>query len=421
MSALTPNNGQAAALEMIGKFLKDDEHRVAVLTGYAGTGKTSLLRMISDTYGYPTILAPTGKAAVRAGEATGLGASTIHRWLYTADTDPETGGPVFVLKDVWDFIDFRGKLIVVDEASMVDKKVWTDLNYVANKARFHILLVGDTAQLPPITKDKSEYFNTLDTVTPYRHHLSEIHRQALGSPIIKASMILRSKRPYYDAMGLLTPVPASKLIETMMETRNAGGVTICHTNRRRHWLNNQIRGYKCYGDAMEDGEPLLVLQNQYAIDHYNGEIVDFNRWSVQPTLNQIVSDRFTVSTKEMNFGVGVVDGSRVMLSPEEINGSVDGSGIGLWSIRRHAKYAYDTITLGEEDKAPPYLHCNFGYALSCHKSQGSQWPEVLLVLDGSIDRMRVSERNHWLYTAITRSQEKCSYAYLPDLDWNAGS
>lgn len=419
MAALTPNAGQAAALEMIGTFLKDENQRVAVLTGYAGTGKTSSLRMIADSYGYPTILAPTGKAAVRVGESTGLGASTIHRWLYTADTDPETGGPVFVLKDVWDFIDFRGKLIVVDEASMVDKKVWTDLNYVANKARFHILLVGDTAQLPPVTKDKSEYFNTLDTVTRYRHHLSEIHRQALGSPIIKASMILRSRRPYYDAMGLLTPVPASKLIETMMETRNAGGVTICHTNRRRHWLNNKIREYKCYGEAIEDGEPLLVLQNQYAIDHYNGEIVDFNRWSVQPTLNQVVSDRYTVSTKEMNFGVGLVDGSRVMLSPEEINGSTEGSGIGLWAIRKHAKYAYDTIALCEEDKAPPYLHCNYGYALSIHKMQGSQAKEILLVLDGSMDRMNTVERSKLLYTAVTRGENVVRYVYLPDLPYTS--
>lgn len=403
---------------MIGKFKADPDHRVAVLTGFAGTGKTTLLRQIADAYGYPVVLAPTGKAALRVGEATGLGACTIHRYLYKAETDPRTGAPIWTVKEAWEMADENGKLVIIDEASMIDKGVWIDLNAVAKRAGFKILLVGDTAQLPPVSKGKDEEdFNSLNTETPYRAHLTEIHRQALESPIIRASMILRSKRPAFEAMSLLTPIGASKLIETIVDQRDRGGFVLCHTNRRRHWLNNQMRQALGHPEgSLEEGEPLLVMQNNYAIDRYNGEILNFKKWTTQPNLRQIVSDRYTTSSMELYYGVGLIEGdARVMVSPDEVSGRTEGSKVGNWAIRKFAKYAYDAIAAGSSDEAPPYLHTNYGYALTVHKSQGSQAPEVLLVLDGSMDRMAPAERAKLLYTAVTRAQNVVRYVYLDDL------
>ncbi len=418
MSDLILSQGQREAFDMVGRFLKDEEQRIAIITGYAGTGKTTTLKMLAKTFGTPTVLAPTGKAALRVTEATGLRASTVHRFLYTAETDPKTGAPVFVLRDVYDMAGYRGSLIVVDESSMVGKDLWADLNAMSRVAGFKLLLMGDTFQLPPVTKSGEEPFNVLDWDTPYKAHLTEIHRQALDSPILRASMLLREGRPEFEAMKLLTPIGASKVIDQIIDSRTRGGAAICHTNARRHSVNNRVRETLGYiSKTLHDGEPLLVTQNNYSLDRYNGEVIDFLSWDHQPEWNQIVSDRYTTSSLEMNFGIGNIDaggGHRdsAMLSPDEICGRTDGSNVGNWAIRKFSRYAYENI--GDRDEAPPYLHCNYGYALTVHKSQGSEWPEVLLVLDDSMDRMPAMLRRRWLYTAVTRGKTTLRYAYLRD-------
>ncbi len=411
-------------MEMSGRFLKDPDERVAIITGYAGTGKTTLIGQLRKAYGMPTVLTPTGKASQRVSEATGLYASTIHRWLYKPETDPKTGAPIFTLKDVWEIQDMAGKYLLIDEASMVGKDVWIDLNAMSKQCDFKIILMGDLFQLPPVNKGpkdaKDNDFNALLWKTPYNVNLTEVHRQALDSPIIRASMMLRGNSPEFSAMGLLTAIGATKLIETALESRTRGGAIICHTNNRRHTLNNQIRqalGYQ--PGTLEPKEPLLVTQNNYAIDRYNGEVVDFRNWEVQPELAQIVSDRYTNSSIEMLFGIGEMEGfvpnlpARVMLSPKEISGATAGSNVGNWAMKKYSSIAYEASG-GIRDEAPPYVHASYGYALTCHKSQGSEWPEVLVVIEDSLGRIRGIEKKRWLYTAITRAKTLCRYVYVKD-------
>jgi ATP-dependent exoDNAse (exonuclease V) alpha subunit len=101
-TGLVLSTGQAAGVDMVGKFLAQDKILVAVITGFAGTGKTTLIRELADSYGEPKVLAPTGKAALRVGQATGIFAGTIHKFLYEPTEDPKTGEPVFKMKDLWD-------------------------------------------------------------------------------------------------------------------------------------------------------------------------------------------------------------------------------------------------------------------------------------------------------------------------------
>src|SRR5262252_8195572 len=105
---------------MTGRFLAQDECTVARIDGFAGTGKTFLIRELADRYGLPTVLTPTGKAALRVCEATGIPAMTAHRFLYEPSEDPKTGKPIFTLKPLWGdaMADMTGRLVLVDEASM---------------------------------------------------------------------------------------------------------------------------------------------------------------------------------------------------------------------------------------------------------------------------------------------------------------
>lgn len=412
---ITLDPGQQAAIDVIGAFLQDEEAHVAVLTGWAGCGKTSLIKYIAEQFGEPVVLTPTGKAGLRVTEATGLPAMTIHRFLFDAATDEKTGAPVFTVKDHFDLLDFSGRLIVIDESSMVGKEIFDTLLSVARQVNFQILLVGDPYQLPPVTKVQ-DGFSALDFDTKYRATLVEVHRQALESPIIRASVLLRSGRPEHEAMSLLTPIGASKLTQTLLDVRSKGGAVICHTNKRRHAINTlarQAMGYPV--GTLEPGEPIMVIKNNYGLDLFNGEILNFDKWEV-PGLSAVAVDRYTVSSLNMDFGVGLVEGAQAMLSTTEITGKSEEAKIGFGAIAKAAKFAYRSHSNygSEEDPAPSHLHANFGYALTVHKSQGSQFSEVLLIMEPSLNVLKGIERKRFLYTAITRSINTVKYVYLND-------
>lgn len=432
MSEIVLSPGQQAAKTMVENFVRQKDCRVAVLTGYAGTGKTTLIEHLKDGAGeQPHVLAPTGKAALRVGEATGIFAMTLHRFLYTPSEDPKSGRPIFRLKEAWDeqFSDMEGALVLVDEASMVDKEVWDDLIRVAVRQKFFVLLMGDLFQLPPVMRDKEgDPFSTLNYDTPFKVNLTEVIRQALDSPIIKASMLLRSGHPEYEAMMLLKPVGASKLIESVIDIRSRGGASICFTNKRRHSINNSVRARMGFqSGTLEKGEPLLVTQNNYDLNVYNGEVIDFSGWEVPPCPQMVVTDRFTTSSVNMSFGVASMNKQRYTASPEEVTGATELANVGGWIIRRTARnwhkanfadrlhHEVDETTgqrysFREGDAS--HLDANYGYALTCHKSQGSEWPEILIVMEEALGRMSTVERKRWLYTAITRAKTTTSYIYV---------
>lgn len=415
MTDIVLSAGQQQAHDMVKEFLVQDKHRVAVITGYAGTGKTTLIRNLADIK-EPKVLTPTGKAALRVSEATGIYAMTIHRFLYEPSEDPRTGAPVFKLKDSWDetFADMEGELVLIDEASMVSAEVWADLFSVAVKVGFHVLLMGDTFQLPPVLKDRSGTpFSTLKLETPFRVHLTEVIRQALDSPIIRASMLLREGRPEYEALDLLDVAAASTLIDAVIETRARGGVSICFANARRHDINNRVREKMGYAPGtLQDGEPLLVTQNNYTLNVYNGEVVDHEGWVVPPQAPTIVVDRHKALSMNVQFGVARTGDARATMALEQVTGAVEAAGIGMWHVRRTARGWYKDYYRSET--AAPHLDANYGYGLTCHKSQGSEWPEVLVVLDPSLSVLGTVERKRWLYTAATRAKVRARYTYLKE-------
>lgn len=405
----TPTDGQAKALVMVKELVKmpHDRPRIGVLRGYAGTGKTTLIRVLGAELGELAIIAPTGKAAVRVTEATGLPASTVHRFIYAPREDPLSGKVTFSRRAIEEIHCPSSQLIVIEEASMVGEQMFEDIYSVALELGCHILCVGDPFQLPPVeveSKDKSVPFGLLLPNFKYdtQADLTEITRQALESPIIRASMKLR----FGDAAEAVMEMPRvrpAEMLEKHLELLNTNGVVICHKNSSRHELNRRIREHKNLSKlTLHDGEPVLVLRNNYQLNRFNGEVLKFDGWVKTPGKQYEIYDRWRQSVDHASFGLATVEGGEECgIVPKAVFGSLDS--LSVSAIEQVARTA-----LGPK---VPYLHCSFGYTLTAHKSQGSEWKDVMVVVERSVQPYTKDGRR-WLYTAVTRARENVSIVWL---------
>jgi exodeoxyribonuclease-5 len=396
--------GQRDALEKVVKMAavpKGAIPETCVIAGPAGTGKTTLLKMVCDEIGESLIVAPTGKAALRVKQATGYPATTIHKLLFKTTKSPLTGEVEFTLKEPHEIPVPESGFLISDESSMIDAQLHDSMMAIADGANLKLLFLGDLAQLPPVTPPGKAPFNILDPKLyqpTYRADLTEIVRQAAGDPLIQTSMYLRTNK-VLEAMKRLQGVPQENLVEEALGVIQRGGAVICHTNAVRNYLNRAIRARLGYGENLRDGEPLVVNKNNYGTNMFNGEIVSFRRWHTEPRGPYDIDNRFTGKRQDAYFGRGYVQGiegneERVVMCKDEIFGQII-EGISHGSIAACAKRYW-----GKEDSV---LHCNFGYAITCHKAQGSEWPEVLAVLDKV--NIHTLDGRRWLYTAVTRSKK----------------
>lgn len=400
------------SLDGDGRFLLGD------FTITHNTGKTSMLKIIETEVGKIQVVTPTGKAALRVTEATGLPAITIHRWLYKPNPDPFTGGVSFSLKKPEEVHVPPSKLLVIDEASMVGLEVWTDLYGMCDRVGCNILAVGDPFQLPPVEVNNKTGFSLLETNFKYdeRVELTEVLRQALESPIIRASMEVRNG----DALKAIMELPIESRIsdpdflKTAQTILDEKGVIIAHQNKTRHLINNLIR--KSQGKfELTSGEPLLVLRNNYDLDLYNGEVVEFQGWEWQDSRMYEIYDAWKETKGKSKFGRGkvgvdMVDNGKVVnitqvtgLSVEGIKGGLDNLNMG--AIEKVGRYSCG--------KATSFLHCNYGHCLTTHKSQGSQWPTVMVVIEPTIN-LGTRDGKRWLYTSLTRPEKTLYISWRPD-------
>jgi exodeoxyribonuclease-5 len=284
-------------------------------------------------------------------------------------------------------------------------------------------LVGDPFQLAPVEGKQSDsglrvpFIPLTDVETPFRAHLSEITRQALDNPILRASMMLREHSRIDRPLEMLNRVFMKRFSDKCMEMAQAGGAIIVHKNDTRHKLNTMIRQRLGYQDDLVEGEPLLVVRNTYEIDRFNGEIVPYQGWVEYDATPMTVCDKWRNVSLNLTFGVARVDGREVMLCPEQVRGEaavMTESVIGMHSRQYYSdnycpkdKLPYKPGEGSQSSRylGPPHLHCNFGYSLTCHKSQGSEWDQVLVLIENSV-RPTTYEGRRWLYTAITRARKQ---------------
>lgn len=420
--------GQEAALRMVANIKAFNGRRphVAVLAGFAGTGKSFLLSKIPEVLGgVPTVITPTGKSALRVRELTGIQARTIHSFAFNAKENPMTGEVVYTRKALADLQESRGEtdLLVVDEASMVDESLWMDVFDVATVLRMNILLIGDGFQLPPVKQDPNgPEFNLLSKDFNYdsRVDLTEVVRQARSNPIIAASMLIREGDPS-KAILHLPRIPNSQLLEYASSILRGDGVVIVHQNKTRHLLNEAIRLAMGKPDGqLVAGEPLLILQNSYRTNRVNGEIARFGAWLEEPRSEHVIKDWIKKGEHKSKFGIAQIEKTEYdqkgvcALAVAEVFGKL--SGVSLPPIVRMSRVLCGggQLTVEEAEKmsteeindrlGPPHLHCNLAYAISCHKFQGSEAKDVLVVIEPSV-RLGTEDGRRWLYTAATRSRE----------------
>lgn len=411
--------GQEQAVELVKKT--QDEGGVAIIAGAAGTGKTTVIRQFGAG---ALLLAPTGRAAARIRDTSGLPASTIHSWLYRPLVDSNDHLVGFDRRDPEDLAERTGgaSSIVVDESSMIHKDVFEDLCAASAQLELPMIFVGDSFQLPPVVGKKEDPFSIFDTGAVARAvgdrfkgrvDLTEVMRQALDSPVLRAATALRQGgwRNLHASVAELPRLRVPSLSQRLAEQRLALGtkletatapIIIAHKNVTRLVLNTRVHASLGYpSDDLAAGEPLLIRRNQRKIGLANGELVAFEGWAGQPFRGR---------------------GTQQTLRPTEFSKLALGDDGSILAIVVGATLAPDYVR-GEIDIDPgyagrdcvgvsPYLHAQLGYAITCHSAQGSEWPTVTVVIEKSLRVMSEEDRVRWVYTAVTRSRDVCEIAFI---------
>lgn len=406
MNDFTPTAGQAQALELIKSLPKrfPGGGGLAIISGYAGTGKTTLIRVLAEENPGTFVLTPTGKAAVRVKEAAKCDAMTIHRWMYIPRKDEKTGYMSWDLRQPQELkLPVNGTLLI-DEASMITAKMFEHIRLFVSALGLNLVLIGDGFQLAPVEMDPTlSGFSVFKVTEAERVDLTEVLRQALDSPIIRVSTLVRTDPDINNALLELDFVPEARLDQAAVDTWDQRGVIISHRNVTRHRLNNRIREMRGLKEGeLQTDEPLLVVKNNYDLNVFNGEVFTVDKLQDQHG-PLTVTDRHKNKSLFMRFQeVTFFDNPQTaVISPEEIFGrseDIDPDYIG-GTIRRHLKDVYSIRGV----PPPSFMDANLGYALTCHKSQGSEWPYALVVLEPSV-RLGQQEGRRWLYTALTRAK-----------------
>jgi len=447
-----PNEEKAGLFKALGAFLVSRVPRKAfVLSGYAGTGKTSvvsaLVRTLASLKQSYVLLAPTGRAAKVLSRYSGSQAYTIHKKIYRQN---RLGVEAFSLSDNL----HKHTLFIIDEASMLSGNrdngtfgsgcLLDDLvRYVYQGDGCSMLLLGDNAQLPPVGSTYSpaldvEFLERNYQLSVFSYQLSVVARQALDSGILSEATRIRnllSNQSNQSNLISLVPngkdviqVPGEEVIETIEDSwRTVGAeetLVIARSNKMTNLYNQGVRARVMWKEEqLSNGDRIMVSKNNYFWTHEykdlefiaNGDMfeierltnehemygflfakvalrsVDYN-WEIEAL---VWLDTLTTDTPEANYSLQKELFSRIAEDYPEIRNK-----------KELVKKIYDS----------PYfnaLQIRYAYCVTCHKSQGGQWKHVYIDTSGiGEDEERMAdpaeryEYLRWLYTALTRATEK---------------
>jgi exodeoxyribonuclease-5 len=366
MSEFSPH--QEAALRAVADWLKAKPGRngtpqVFRLFGYAGTGKTTLARHIAaGVDGKVLFAAFTGKAASVMRAKGCERASTIHSLIYRVHESGEEI-PSFELWD--DAPAGSAKLIIIDECSMVDPELGRDLLSFG----VPLLVLGDPAQLPPV--QGGGFFTEAEPDVM----LTEVHRQAQEDPIVRLSMQVRAGERLEPGVYGRTEVVRRDALDPQ-RVLDADQILVGRNATRRAY-NVRLRERRGFDDPLPlAGDKLVCLRNNRKKGLFNGSL-----WTV--------AERTTSRAR-----AGVV---RMRLAPDE---ETSRKPVKV-SVRPECfTGAIETVEWMQRKR---YDEFDFGYVLTVHKAQGSQWDDVVL-FDESF--AFPDSRDRWLYTGITRAAKQ---------------
>lgn len=363
---------QDAALLAVRNWLRDPGGKQwFYLAGYAGTGKTTLAMALAEAVTGDVIFgAYTGIAALVMASKGCVGAATLHSLIYRFDEAGWGGEPSFKLNPISVIKD--AGLVIVDEVSMVDEALATDLLSFGTR----VLVLGDPEQLPPVKGEG--YF----TAREPDFMLTEVHRQALDNPIVAMSMDVREgrelKRGTYGASRVIS------VDDVTTEAVMGADQVIVGRNATRHRYNARMRKLHGFvGDLPNQGERLICLRNNRKNGLFNGQI-----WTAHDAQLARQKDPKLHRRKPKEDVV-------ICLSDPHGPHKVE-------TMARIEDFQGIEIDLPWE-KIRKYDRFDYGYAITAHKAQGSQWDDVFIFDESGLFRENATR---WLYTAITRAADR---------------
>ena len=445
---------QSAALEKIADFLfSKDNHRVFLLKGYAGTGKSSLIgslvRTMSALNQKTVLLAPTGRAAKVFSGYASQPAFTIHKKIYRQKKFSESESSFSLSENL-----HKHTLFIVDEASMISNesdyasvfgsgRLLDDLvEYVYSGEGCRMLLMGDTAQLSPVKQESSPALDSAVlrsySLEVSENTLTEIVRQAEESGVLYNATLLRNALRKGDTMEFpklhvsafkdVCTIRGQELIEEISNAYQRDGVeetvVISRSNKRVNAYNNGIRNAVLYReDELSNGDLLMITKNNYLwVDNFeeidflaNGEFVEVVRVR---RYEEMYGFRFcNVLLRHRDYDIEFeakinMDGlhTEVPGLTREQNDTLFAAVLEDYAHISQKRERYKKV------KENPYfnaLQVKYGYAVTCHKAQGGEWKNVFLDI-GYVDESYLGDNFYrWLYTSVTRSSQMLYLVNLP--------
>ena len=454
---------QSYAFNEIIQFLKNDDQKVFILKGYAGTGKTTLMGGLINYLNKQKIpfalLASTGRAAKILSDKTKTRASTVHSHIYSFkdlsedleemskkqhDMNVDDKGQVSLVFDLRPITSETTKIYIIDEASMIsdtaDKgasfaqfgsgDLLSDILNYDSKGKF--IFVGDPCQLPPINQSNSpalsaSHISQKQAVKASEFELTEIVRQASDNGIIKASMRLRelyyknppvtyAKFPIKEYSNILLHNSHANLLNTYIQTLKSKGFAystlICQLNKQCADLNNIIRQTLFKTEQrLVPGDLLLVTQNNYVSNFVNGDLIMVHQVGDKEFRCGLTFRKVEVSelSSDKLFNVLLVEdilyGNTTNLNNKQHKDLM----IDYYQRMKSQGIFQKDPKFKENMLKDPYLNALktvYGYALTCHKSQGGEWDEVFLYLDNKIHGLKKPGIYQWVYTSLTRARNQ---------------
>ncbi len=443
-----PTEGQRIVILALAEFIANSRpDEVFLLKGFAGTGKTTLLsalvRAAPVLQKSASLLAPTGRAAKVLASYSDKQAFTIHKKIYQPRSRRD--GSIIYAR----MINYhKNMLFIVDEASMIqgrgaghifsDADLLTDLiEYVQSGSNCRLLLIGDTAQLPPVGLSVSPAMDIDFLKNEYRLsirslELKEVMRQSLESGILANATRIRemlaiskfdfplfSIEDFNDIAGIDSTLLEDALNDAFSSNGDINAVVITSSNKRANIYNREIRRRILYREEeISAGDLMMIVKNNYfwlpadspAGFVANGDIIE------------VLKVKRMTTFYGFQFATAVV---RLVDYPEQAELEVNLLLDTLTSespalTQSQQQQLFDAVMMDYDDipgrrsrfekvKNNPWfnaLQVKFAYALTCHKTQGGQWETVFIDQPWLKDGKITTEYLRWLYTAVTRATKK---------------
>ncbi len=452
-----PTTGQWVAIQKLSVFFENNTDQVFVLQGYAGTGKTTLLKGVLDYLDSVKqsyrLMASTGRAARVLANRTGRPASTIHSSIYVIDAQKsevteQTKSIAFKLRIN---MDPQETVYFIDEASMISDRSEASQGLLFDDGRFldhifrftgrrKIIFIGDNAQLPPVNCSFSAALDPAYLARQYNKKvietsLTEVKRQIDTGGILHNATLLREKL----SSG---PIPPLALATSMWPDINSpaniwsaiakyvkqfgkGGcdnsIFITLSNGSAHYINSQVRNglYQRPNPPLQAGEWLMVVQNNYATGYNNGQhlrLVSFADTGEKvgdiSLVDAETEDPETGKIQKVKFVKDLLYSASPSLTMDQDKAfTID---FAMRMKKKNIKPGTDLfLQYMVSDKRFNALRVKFGYAITCHKAQGGEWQNVFVQIEPVFDKLPRENQYRWLYTAITRASTQLTIPAHP--------